>query len=101
MARSVTGLAGPVTLKPPEDGRGNVLLFRAADDVLSYAVLPRGPAMPIPGRDSEKERVFRQYLNDNPELKKVLRLNHFADCPEAEKYRRHLTGKYAETEEKT
>lgn len=65
-----TGNVAPILLEPDEEDRGNVLLFKR-DGEVRYAIIPNA--------------TMRVVLRD---LGVPLRLNHFADCPEAARFHR-------------
>jgi hypothetical protein len=63
---SKTGKVAPIVVEPADNG--NILLWRASDGTLSYSNLP-----------PETCDLLR-------DLGVPLRLNHFADCPQRERF---------------
>lgn len=84
-AKSRHGSVGPIELEPRPTG--NVLLFKGQKGELRYAVLPGGtPGTPA----GEKAKAVREWVADNF---MTVRTNHFATCPEREKFGRNATTK--------
>ena len=67
-AHAKTGKIAPITVEPSP--KGNVLVFRDAEGVVKYAIA--------------NQRVIEWTLEQGIPL----RISHFADCPEADRFHR-------------